>query len=261
MAQLVCRTNKGAWSEAKPGELSRSEFVNGTPEELMEACAIAVDAPQANGQPVRHELLRMIQSELSITWATILSTLPTQRNVNLGENTEAGRVFWAEMIRVWTTPGTWEIPKNADGVKSEHIGATKASLISRVQSQYRQWKRAGGRLQDKESWRCIHPALSAWWRVAEVGGGEFKVFLAMRWELGNQVRQELTAVTDQDSLTRLGKQFGVLSNAPPVSDRTVGSNPSERQKRLAILSDSIRDELLANPNDDLGANDKFSEEG
>ncbi len=251
MWQLVCRTDKGAWSEAKPGELSRSEFVNGTTEELMEECAKAADAPrQANGQAVRHDLLRMVQAELGITWASILATLPTQRDVDLAADTAAGRRFRSEMIRLWTTPGTWEIPKKADGKPSDHIGATKASLVSRLQTQHKKWLQSGAVPADREPWRKIHPALSAWWRVGELHG-EIKVYLAMRWELGPQVRQELTAVTDQDSLTRLGKQFGMLSDGTPVPDRTGGSTPNETQKRLAILSDALTEELLSNPADDL----------
>jgi hypothetical protein len=249
--QLVCRTDKGAWSEAKPGEVSRAEFVAGVTEELMAECGKACDAPrQWTGEPVRQDLLRMIQAELVITWATKLATLPPQDAVGLGAHTAAGRRFRSEMIRLWTTPGTWEIPRNGDGAASEHVSATKASLISRVRSQHSRWQRAGGNLLDKERWRRVHPALSAWWRVGEVEG-EIKVFLAMRWELGNQVRQELTAVADQESLTRLGRQFGVLSKAPPVPDRTTGSKPDEHQERLAVLSDDVTAELLSSPAEDL----------
>jgi hypothetical protein len=245
--QLASRTDKGAWSEAKPGELSRTEFINGVTEELMTECAGASDAPRMmNGRPARYDLLHMIQDELGITWATILATLPTRRDADLGVNTAAGRLFRSEMVKLWTVPGTWEIPKNAEGVASEHIGATKASLISRVQSKKRRWEQSGSNLDSRDRWSRIHPALSAWWRVGEAEG-EIKVFLAMRWELANQVRQELTAVSDQESLTRLGKQFGVLSDKPVVPDRTTGSRQGERQERLAVLSDDITEELMALP--------------
>jgi hypothetical protein len=196
------------------------------------------------------ELLKMITGKLGITWASILATLPTQRDVDLGANTAAGRQFRSEMIRLWTTPHTWEIPKNGDGTASEHISATKASLVSRVQSQFRRWQRAGSVIVKKQAWRHIHPALSGWWRVGEVDG-ELRVYLAMRWELASQVRQELTAVTDQDSLTDLGKKFRVLAKDPVVADRTPGSKGDERQLRLAILSDDLTDELLSNPAEDF----------
>jgi hypothetical protein len=241
--RLMCRTDKGAWSEAKPGEVSRTEFVSGVTEDLMAECGKACDAPrQASGEPARHDLLRMIQGELLITWASTLATLPTEETVDLGANSAAGRRFKAEMVKVWTVPATWEIPKDTAGTGMEHVGATRASLISRVQSQRKRYS------ADADRWHRIHPALSAWWRVSVIDGEE-KVFLAMRWELANQVKEKLTAVNDQEALTRLGRQFGVVNTNPPVPDRTSGSGGKERQGRLAVLSDDITEELLSMPSD------------
>jgi hypothetical protein len=241
MWRLVARTDKGAWSEAKPGELFRTEFVAGVTEDLLAECGEACDAPrQANGVPDRQLLLRMIQAELLITWASTLATLPTAETVDLGANSAAGRRFKSEMVKLWTVPATWEVPRNAEGANMEHVGATRSSLISRVLSQRKRYS------ADADRWRRIHPALSAWWRVSVIDGEE-RMFLAMRWELANQVKQELTAVGDQESLSKLGKQFGVVHKNPPVPDRTSGSGAKERQGRLAVLSDDMTEELLSMP--------------
>jgi putative DNA primase/helicase len=255
MWQLKARTDKGAWSEAKPGEVARSEFTSHVPDDLVEECGKAADAPkQANGTSARQDLVRLIQTELLVVWSSLLRTLPARADANLGENTAAGRQFREHMVRLWTTPGTWEIPKAADGTPSERIGATKASLISRVQSQKKEWLRLGGSIAPREAWRRIHAALSGWWRVADVDG-EIMVFLAMRWDLANGVRQELPGVTDQKSLNNLGKQFGVLDPAPAVS-----ANLSGGAERLAVLSQSLTTELLAVP-DDMAANPGADDQG
>ncbi len=137
-----------------------------------------------------------------------------------------------------------KFPKAPTARRPNASGATRASLISRVKTQWREWQRLNAGVPgEREAWHQIHPALSAWWRV-DGADGEIRIYLSMRWELTNQVRQELPGVTDQGSLNRIGKQFGVLHSAPPVSAKLSGGT-----HHLAVLSDCITEELLSSPDE------------
>src|SRR5262249_2495707 len=171
-------------------------------------------------------------------------TLPGPADVALGAETSAGKLFLAAMVRLWTAACTWEVPKADDATRNGHVGASRASLISRVKSQRRERERPGAHPGERERWHQIHPALAAWWRTAPDGEGELRVFLAMRWPLVGQVKQELPGVTDAWSLHKLGVQFGVLEAKPPkgIPTRLSGGN-----ERLVVLAREITETLLAEP--------------
>jgi hypothetical protein len=227
--------------EALGGEVSRAEFLAGVDDELMAACGQAADAPrQANGAPSRAELLWKIRAELDVLWATLTRPLPPVPDAAMKAGSAAARAFHEAMVRLWTAATTWEIPKKSDCPEAERIGATKASLISRVVSQVRAWESINTDAVCSP-WQKIHPAASAWWRSGAVAG-ELRTFLGMRWEVVATVKQELPGVVDQDSLTRLGRAAGVLLMTPPVPDRL-----DRGKQRLAVLSDELTDELMAVP--------------
>lgn len=235
--RFACRTKTGLWSEAVGDDVRRCDLVAFTPTWLMEAAGEAVDAPRdEQGGVNRPALLRAIQGELGVLWADLLTSLPREADVDLGRDTERGRQFRQAMIRLWKTPLTWEKQSTASGDT-----ATRASLASRVLSQFAR-PRTGNRI----AWESVHPACDAWWRPHDVGAGELHPLLALRWTLPGQVGIDLPGVRDEESLTRLGKKFGVIADPPEgVSSRLSGG-----KHRLAVLTLELCEELLETPNED-----------
>jgi hypothetical protein len=238
--RLAYRTSRGAWSEAWGREVFRSDVGGFIPGWLIEACAAAVDAPRdASGVVSRPALLRTIAIELLVLWSDLLERLPSQDHADLGEQTEAGRLFRQAMIRLWTTCQTFEVRKSDSGAGDSV--ASRSSLIARVKNAAKGYREGGCVPGSRERWREVQKAFSAWWRVWQGGDGEIRIFLALRWELAPQCRVELPGVVDQESLRKLGGQFGVLEKAPPVPDRLTNG------QRLAVLSLAVTEELLADP--------------
>src|SRR5262249_869402 len=68
------RTDKGGvWAEAPGREMARGEFVCWTPNALLEAAALADDAPRnAAGSVDRPRLLKALKAELELLWADLL---------------------------------------------------------------------------------------------------------------------------------------------------------------------------------------------
>ncbi len=241
--QLVCRMARGAWSESRGAEISRADFVTFVPGWLVEECSAASDAPKdASGRPLRSDLIRLIQLELSVLWSDLLSTLPAEADADLTENTEKGRAFHQAVVHLWKVPVTWEKQQTATG-----DSATRASLVSRVISKQKQ---ADAEQIGRSKWNHVHSACDAWWRRWVDPEGESLPLLAMRWTLGRQVGIELPGVRDEESLTRLGMQFGVLQKPPPG----VPSRLSGGTHRLAVLSLDLCRELLEMPCEDAEDN-------
>jgi hypothetical protein len=238
--QLVCRSERGLWSETLGEEVHRCDIIAFTPDWLITECGRAGDAPRdGNGRANRADLVRVVQIELGIVWADLLSTLPLAAAVDLGRETERGRQFGHAMIRLWKTPQTWE--KQATATSDT---ATKASLASRVATKFQK------RGQDRIKWEAVHPACDAWWRPHVFPGGELRPLLGMRWTLPGQVGIALPGVTDEDSLTRLGKRFGILGDPP----EGVPSRLSGGKNRLAVLTTDFCEELLETPSEDAEEN-------
>jgi hypothetical protein len=233
--QLVCRTARGAaWSEACGCEITRQQFIADIPEALMREAGRAADAPRdVTGRPVRADLLRAVEIELRILWADLMAELPAEADVDMGADTARGRQMRAALVQLWTRPRLLEQIK---GTEAGSDVASSASLVSRVRS------RAAGPPQAREAWRPIHAAYAAWWRrYPDPDGGEVRIALAMRWELGAQIGVDLPGITDQAALTTLGERFGVIDPKPPLSDRLSDGG------RLAVLVPDLTDELLAQP--------------
>jgi hypothetical protein len=254
--QLTPRMGKGAaWSESRGGEVSRAEFTQCVDDEMVMACARAAEAPRrADGAVARPDLLRLIQAELQIAWATILRELPPLADVNAGINSAAARAFREAMVRLWTNAVTWEVPRKDDGRADEQVGATRASLVSRVRSQRRQEETNGGGSRHREKWRQIHPAAAAWWRMGAVG--EVLPILGMRWEIVATLKQELPGVADQESLLHLGRLSGVFLEKPPVPDRLSGG-----KSRLAVLTPEFTEELMSFPVEDEATREENTDNG
>jgi hypothetical protein len=232
--QLVCRSDRGLWSEVLGEEIRRCDLVGFTPDWLVSECSQASDAPRdGNGVAVRSELIRLVQVELGVVWADLLPTLPPASQADLGKNTKRGRAFRQAVIRLWKLPTTWE-KQQTDNKDT----ATKASLASRVISQ----KQKGGRAK----WNAIHPACDAWWREWTDAEGELHTLLAMRWTLAAQVGVDLPGVTDEESLTELGMKFGILQKPP----EGIPSKLSGGTHRVAMLSLDLSRELLEQPAED-----------
>jgi hypothetical protein len=232
--QVRHRADRGLWSEAQGREIPRNEFVTYTPNWLIDAAAAASDAPRdPDGAPNRPGILRAIRTELEALWSDLYDTLPQASDTDLGAETAAGRKFREAMVRLWTRTATFEKTQTDQGDL-----VARASLVSRVRSVSAPYRVGTATPGNREAWREVQRAFSAWWRP-EVRGGEIRVLLAMRWELVGQVGVELPGVSDQGSLTRLGRRFGVLDPAPAAL--------SGGAARLAVLSPRFTDELLENP--------------
>jgi hypothetical protein len=231
--QLVYRTDRGGlWSESLGKELMRSEFVTYSPTWLVEA------ANDVAGGVSRLGLLRIIASELGVIWCDMQAQLPLATGAALGHDTAAGRKFWEAMIRLWTVTQIFESRRS----ECESV-TSKESLVSRVRSAGGLRRRADSSARSR--WVPVHEAFDAWWRPAVLESGECVTLLAMRWALMGQVKVELPGVTDQASLTALGRKFGVIADPPAgLPDRLSGG-----VGRLAVLSLGMTNELFAQPDE------------
>jgi hypothetical protein len=245
---LRCRTARGLWSEAGGGrEVGRAEFVTHTPEWLLEAAAKARDAPKSlDGTPIRPDLKRAIVVELEILWSNLVSTLPTEADVDLGTETEKAAAFRRATVRLWKRTQTFEVVKGHESKIGEV--AARASLASRVQTQARDYLKRLVSPPPRERWREVQRAFDAWWRPWVDADGEVHILLAMRYTLTDQAGVELPGVRDQTSLTALGKGFGVLQDPPPGVPAVLSGGPG--QARLGVLSLELARELLSEPLED-----------
>jgi hypothetical protein len=225
---LLHRTGRGAWSEARGGEIARADFLAFTPGWLIEAASKASDAA-----PRRAEVLRQVEAELRILWASLVPGLPPAHEAEAGADTEAARQFRSAMVRLWTATRTFEVCKGEEGV-----AAKRASLASRVIARK---DAIGDSPTAFGKWHEVQSSFDAWWRKWTDAGGEIRTALGMRWTLAAQVGVELPSVTSQVSLTGLSDSYGVTDPAPPFPVRCTGGG------RLAVLSADITDEILEKP--------------
>jgi hypothetical protein len=195
-----------------------------------------------NGEPVRHDIARAIEAELKILYATLRETMPLAADANVGDNTEAARKFNAALLLCWTKICTAEHLKVPDGEDASR----RASLIRRVQTAAEPYLGREARSPVGVGWQRAHPSYSAWWRphLAEATG-EVRLYLALRWDLPDQVSVVLPGVRDGHTLARLGRKFGVLDPDPAVTPSL-----TKGEARLAVLGRDITDYLLAEPADD-----------
>jgi putative DNA primase/helicase len=236
------RTERGVWSEARGCEVTRFDFINFVDTPLMDAVAGAVDAPvDANGNGNRGALLRAVKVELEILWTDLCRELPEQTAA--AADSAAGRKFRQALTRLWAATRTFEVSKAAENANGEV--ASRASLIGRTKTQAKDYLDGGVAPAAREKWRPVQKHFDAWWRPYTDSKGEVRIALAMRWTLADQIGVELPGVTDQASLTTLGVRFGVLERDPPVPAMLSGG-----VTRLAVLSLSLTDDLLAEPLDD-----------
>jgi hypothetical protein len=211
----------------------------------MDEAPKAVDAPTLpNGGTDRHGLLRSVQRELEICWSNLMLELPPERDVDLAEDTAAGRKFKELFIRLWTAARLLERSKDGDG----NDVASSANLVSRVRTAARDHRRGVAGPGGKETCRRIHGGYHAWWRPGVTRDGEDFIALAMRHTLSGmgQIPVELPGVSDQASLTRLGVQYGVIDPDPPVSGFLAGG-----RERLAVLMPRLGMDLLEEPTEEL----------
>jgi hypothetical protein len=238
------RTGKGElWCEGLGGPASRAAFCAYTTEPLVEAASAAADAPRDEcGLVSRAAVVRAVELELKVLWATLLSTLPAAEGAGLGQHTEAGRQFRAAMVRLWTRPTTFNVDGRSDPYGNRNTTAVRASLLTRAMEQAD--KISLNERQQGTKWFSVHDAFSAWWRW-HTDNGKTALWLAMRWHLTSAVGVDLPGVCDQGSLTALGKSFGVLCPNPPMCHHLSGA----RAARLAVLAPDLMEELIARPKD------------
>ena len=126
-------------------------------------------------------------------------------------------------------------------VQDAEDASRRASLIRRVKTASAEHARRPATPGNRVGWQRAHPAFDAWRRPnTNTESGEYRILLAMRYELCGQVGLELPEVDDQTNLTSVGKMFGAIMDDPPVSDRL-----SKGETRLAVLTYALSDDLLA----------------
>jgi hypothetical protein len=237
---LTHRVDRGAWSEARQDVVTRSDFVSYTPNALLEAAAGAADVPRdEQGRASRVDLLRLVETELKILWADLIAGLPLARDADLPATSAAAAAFRNAIIRLWTRTQTFEVVKAKENSTTDV--ASRASLISRVHSQVTRFRHEVR--HERPRWIPIQHAFDAWWRPwIDVEGNE-NILLAMRWRLVEQAGVQLPGVVDQESLTELGKRFGVLQDPPPGIPAVLSGGKA----RLGVLSLSLAQELIEEP--------------
>lgn len=244
--RLRGRTERGLWSETWGGEMTRSDFVTFVNSGLVDAAAEGTDAPRdEDGNPLRMDLLRVIKAEMEVLWADLRMRLPGMAGADLDKDSAAARQFKAQMVRLWTKTQTFEVVKvrpevGQQGQQGEV--AARASLLSRALSQAKDYLDGTAPILGGEGWRPVQSSFAAWWRPCLLNGEEPILLLAMHWELTGQVGVELPGVTDQPSLTALGKRYGVIWKDPPAPNRL-----SKGKSWLAVLSRDVTEEMSEQP--------------
>jgi hypothetical protein len=242
--QLVCRTDKGLWSEARGREVGRAEFVTHHPPWLLKLAGQASDAPRdAAGDAIDQDVLRLVKTGLEVLWADLYERLPTLSGADLGKATKAGQAFRGAMEHLWHALCTGEAVKSDTGDEV----LSKASLVRRVKKQAKAYLEGKASPDGRERWRPIHESMQAFWRPGVTRDGVVVVWLAMRWQLTQQARVDLPGVTDQASLHKVGEMFGVLDPDPPVPRKLSGG-----KAHLAVLDQDFTLELLGDPEEDDG---------
>ena len=196
-----------------------------------------------NGDPVRHDIARAIEAELKILYATLRESMPMAADAKGDGDTEAARRFKSALTLLWTKICTAEHLKVPDAEDASR----RASLIRRVQTAAKPY-RDGPTSPIGVGWQRAHPSYSAWWRPwldKQSGLVRRLVYLAIRWDLADQVGVPLPGVRDGQTLTRLGRRYGCMDPDPAVPPSLTKSTA-----RLAVLSRDLTDYLLAEPTDD-----------
>ncbi len=229
------RNDRDAWSEAFRCWVSRADFLAFTPDRLLAAAAEAGDAPR-----LRPALLDAVRCELQVLWPDLMATLPRAHAAALTPETAqaAAAAFREALGRVWNAPCTNEriVPDQGPPIV---IGG---SLVTRVRDLLADPGAVLDEHNGRPPWVMIHRPYSAWCRPAIDDNGEPVVRLAMRYELGAQVKVQLPGAHDQRSMTTLGKALGLFDRNPNVPVMTSGG-----EERLAVLSLDLSRELLDNP--------------
>jgi hypothetical protein len=249
--ELAHRTDRGAWSEARGAEVTRSEFITYTPTWLLVECYAADDCPrdEKTGDVNRHSLIKAVKIELEVVWSDLMQELPRLVDAqDLNPDSEAAGKFHEAIVKLWTATRTFQVSKTVEGTSGESIAA-RASLVSRVRKQAESYLTAKVRPTKREKWRPAQEAFHAYWRPYESPDGEILILLAMRWDLTEQIGIDLPGVASQTHLTALGTRFGMIDPYPPATASLSGG-----KGRLAVLSKSLATELLEVPeeSDDLG---------
>jgi hypothetical protein len=230
------RTPGGFFSETRGHEIRRQDLVTYTPSHLIDAAAVAIDAPRTDdGEPVRMALLKAVKTELEILYSDLVRTLPLATGANLLEYSEAAREFRNGVIRTLTTPKTWEMGK--DGVTH------RASLISRAAEQIRAVNGVG----KTGKWKQVLNACNLWWRNVLMDDGEVCTLLAMRWELFHQIGILMPAVRNQEDFSGLGIRYGVIEKENVTEKGRHGplTHTNHKKTRIAILKRDFIEPLLA----------------
>jgi len=199
-----------------------------------------VASQDGNGNVSRAQLLRAVKAELEVLWADLIEDLTRLADADLKEDSAAAQAFRQSIVRLWKATQTFEA-RTGEGGESV---AARASLISRVQTQARDYLRGRRQPEKRQRWREVQKAFCAWWRPFVGEDGEVTILLAMRYELGDQVKVVLPGVSNQGDLSKLGLRFGVFQANPPV-----GPVLSRGTTRLVVLSPELTRELLEDPTD------------
>jgi hypothetical protein len=115
---------------------------------------------------------------------------------------------------------------------------------------------AGGTLQDRHKWTQIKTAVSAWWRPGVDENGRIRAFLAMRYDLFDNLRIPSEFATDQTNFRKLGCKWGIFADA--ADSKCVRGRLTDGT-RLAVLSAKMTDRILAQSTEVTAEDEEQSE--
>ena len=232
--QLKYRSDRGAWSQSLRCELPRAEFLASTPGSLVEAAALAVDAPGS-----RPALLDAVRCEMQVLWADLMATLPPPSAAGLTAESPAAVAFRQIVRDAWNALCTNRRIAVDEGPPMV-VGGT---LLSTVAEEVGNPGEVYEAHQGRPPWIAIHYGYNAWCRPGLIEAtGEIVIRLAMRYELLRQTKASMPNVPDHRAFAALGKALGVFDAQPNVPVRTSGGS-----ERLAVLAVDFSQELLDNP--------------
>jgi hypothetical protein len=235
--RLAFKTDRGAYSESRKGEVTAGDFARHVPRWLRAECAQATDAPK---NPLT--LMKLIKAELECLFATELEKLPTEDQANYGPDSPAARRFVGELEKVLTCPTTFEVARGSTGTPAEGSHAAKTNLVERIRDEATLAEKRNPRKKTpfrRMAWVKVQKAFDVWWKLV-TARGKTHVLIALRHRIAYQTQAAkcLPGVFDQASLRRQCERSGIL-----FKGRTAGERLSDGT-RLVVLSPAFTRKLL-----------------
>jgi len=204
------------------------------PEALLSLAGNCGDASED-----RQELVRLVDTELSIVWADLIAGLPEEAGADLGPDSERARLVRLAIVGVWTTGVVFEMDRTQEGGAQTAARSTLAHRARAVEARIKEGKSPSG------EWIAVHPSFDAFAFYDREKPDE-PMRLAMQARITGQVKMPpIPGIADDDRLLLvLGRRYGLIEPDGPGMPQMGDGRP------LAVLETSLADEILALPSTD-----------